>query len=103
MKGVVSMSTVKEKIMPYAAGMVGAAATVGLMALGKEIADVYFQLSTGLEPSSIGQLYHSLPTWAKIAGPIELSAFPLMVGYGSKKAYEAKREPVGPQESQSLE
>lgn len=96
------MSTIKEKIMPYAAGMAGAAATVGLMTLSKEIADVYFQLSTGLEPSSIGQLYQSLPTWAKIVVPIELSAFPLLVEYASKKAYEAKRGPIKPQESQSL-
>lgn len=88
--------------MPYAAGMAGAAAATGLMAFGKEIADVYFQLSTGLEPSSIGQLYQSLPTWAKIIAPIELSAIPLLAGYASKKAYEAKREPTEPQETQSL-
>jgi len=70
------------------------------MAGFKEVADVYFKVATGLDPSSIGELYRSLPGLGKIVVPVAFSILPLLAGYASKRAYVARNKP---QESQSFE
>ena len=79
-----------RKMLPYAAG---AGAALGLILVGKEAADALFSMThPGMEPSSLGQLYQSLPLWMKIVAPIELSTIPIGGAYAGKKLVESMEE-----------